>query len=240
MRQYYVTRERQSYSLALDYKFNPLHKISFKGIYNRRSDWENRYRISYKKLNSKASKQSVVFQTKAGSSDQKNARLELQQTMDYTLDGEHQLGNLKMDWAASYSRATEERPNERYASYKYKYGKSETEFIDFGDGFQDVGDKQPYYAKSLPSLDDSHWVLDELNNSNQDIVENEWKGRLNFTLPLCKGLYGNTLKFGAKYTSKNKKRTTSFFDYDPEEVLGDDWRSNTSLQIRDGFMPGSQ
>ena len=240
VRQYYVTRERQSYSLALDYKFNPLHKISFKGIYNRRSDWENRYRISYKKLNSKASKQSVVFQTKAGSSDQKNARLELQQTMDYTLDGEHQLGNLKMDWAASYSRATEERPNERYASYKYKYGKSETEYIDFGDGFQDVGDKQPYYAKSLPSLDDSHWVLDELNNSNQDIVENEWKGRLNFTLPLCKGLYGNTLKFGAKYTSKNKKRTTSFFDYDPEEVLGDDWRSNTSLQIRDGFMPGSQ
>ena len=58
-------------------------------------------------------------------------------------------------------------------------------------------------------------MLDELNNSNQDIVENEWKGRLNFTLPLCKGLYGNTLKFGAKYTSKNKKRTTSYFDYDP-------------------------
>ncbi len=43
IRQYYVTRERQSYSLATDYKFNPYHKISFKGIYNRRSDWENRY-----------------------------------------------------------------------------------------------------------------------------------------------------------------------------------------------------
>ena len=40
MRQYYVTRERQSYSLALDYKLNPQHKISFKGMYNRRSDWE--------------------------------------------------------------------------------------------------------------------------------------------------------------------------------------------------------
>ena len=32
VRQYYVTRERQSYSLALDYEFNPNHKISFKGI----------------------------------------------------------------------------------------------------------------------------------------------------------------------------------------------------------------
>ena len=46
MRQYYVTRERQSYSLATDYQFNDNHKISFKGMYNRRSDWENRYRIT--------------------------------------------------------------------------------------------------------------------------------------------------------------------------------------------------
>ena len=237
MRQYYVTRERQSYSLALDYKLNPQHKISFKGMYNRRSDWENRYRISYKKLNSKAEKQSIVMQTKAGASDTKNARLELQQTMDYTLDGEHLFGNLKMDWAASYSRATEERPNERYASYKYNNKNAK---IKFGEGFEDVGDRQPYYATSLPALDDTNWKLDELDNSNQDIVENEWKGRLNFTLPITNGLYGNTLKFGAKYTSKEKTRTKSFFDYDPEEVLGDSWRNLTVQQIRDGFMPGSQ
>ncbi len=240
VRQYYVTRERQSYSLALDYKFSPLHKISFKGIYNRRSDWENRYRVSYKKLSSAAKKQYAVFQTKAGASDTKNARLELQQTMDYTLDGEHLFGNLKMDWAASYSRATEERPNERYASYKYKYGKKETDYIDFASDFKDVGGRQPYYSKSLPSLDDSHWQLDELNNSNQDIVENEWKGRINFSLPLTNGLYGNTLKFGGKYTSKDKTRTKSYFDYDPDEVLGSDWRTLTTQQIRNGFMPGNQ
>ena len=177
------------------------------------------------------------MQTKAGASDTKNARLELQQTMDYTLDGEHLFGNLKMDWAASYSRATEERPNERYASYKYNNKNSK---IKFGYGFEDVGDRQPYYAASLPALDDTNWKLDELDNSNQDIVENEWKGRLNFTLPITNGLYGNTLKFGAKYTSKEKTRTKSFFDYDPEEVLGDSWRNLTVQQIRDGFMPGSQ
>ena len=233
VRQYYVTRERQSYSLALDYIFNPQHKISFKGIYNRRSDWENRYRISYKKLNSKASKQSVVLQTKAGSDDNKDARLELQQTMDFTLDGEHYFGNLKVDWAGSYSRATEERPNERYAAYSLKG-------IDLGSNFAEVGGKQPYYTKQLPALDDKNWKLSELNNANQDIVENEWKGRLNFTLPITTGLYGNTLKFGAKLTAKDKKRTKSYFDYDPEEVLGSNWRDNTSLQIRNGFMPGSQ
>lgn len=122
----------------------------------------------------------------------------------------------------SYSRATEERPNERYASYKYKYGKKETDYIDFASDFKDVGGRQPYYGKSLPSLEDSHWELDELTNSNQDIVENEWKGKINFTLPITNGLYGNTLKFGGKYTSKEKTRTKSYFDYDPDEVLGSD------------------
>ena len=240
VRQYYVTRERQSYSLALDYKFNPLHKISFKGIYNRRSDWENRYRVSYKKLTSKAEKQNIAMQTKAGAANTKNARLELQQTMDYTLDGEHIFGNLKIDWAASYSRATEERPNERYATYKYKNGKKAADQTNFSDGFEDVGGRQPYYKDGVPDLSDSHWKLDELTNQNQDIVENEWKARLNFTLPLATGLYGNKLKFGAKYTSKDKSRTKSYYEYDAEEILGSDWKQLTNTQIRSSFMPGSQ
>ncbi len=229
VRQYYVTRERQSYSLALDYQINPLNKISFKGIYNRRSDWENRYRITYKKLNSKASKQSTVMQTKAGADDTKNARLELQQTMDFSLDGEHYLGKLKIDWAGSYSRATEERPNERYASYVY-------EGEDYGSTFEDVGGDHPYSTRALPDLNDEGWELDELTNQDEDIVENEWKGRLNFTLPLVEGLYGNKLKFGAKFTTKNKRRDITFFEYDAEDILGSDWRSNTINKIRDDFM----
>lgn len=233
VRQYYVTRERQSYSLALDYTFNPLHKLYFKGMYNRRSDWENRYRISYKKLNGNSSKQSVVMQTKAGSSDNKDARLELQQTMDFTLGGEHNFGRLKADWAGSYSRATEDRPNERYASYQLK-GE------DFASDFKDVGEKQPYYALQLPTLDDSHWKLSELTNSDQSIAENEWKGKINLTLPLTNGLFGNTLKLGAKYTNKHKTLDKSFFDYEAKEALGDDWRKATVGQIREGFMPGNQ
>lgn len=231
VRQYYVTRERQSYSLALDYQFNPLNKISFKGIYNRRSDWENRYRISYKDLNDAPGEQKVEIQTKAGASDTKDARLELQQTMDFTLDGEHYLGKLKIDWAGSYSRASEERPNERYATYRYKD-------LDLANSLVDEGGKTPYISSMLPSLNDEGWELDEFTNSNQDIVENEWKARLNFTLPLADGIWGNTLKFGAKYTSKDKNRETVFYDYDPDEVLGSGWRNFTGAQIRDGFMAG--
>lgn len=237
VRQYYVTRERQSYSLALDYQFNPLHKISFKGIYNRRNDWENRYRISYKKLNSDAKDPSIVLQTKAGADDTKGARLERQQTMDFTLDGEHNFGNLKLDWTSSYSRATEDRPNERYIGLKLKGGSD----MNFGESFVDVGMRQPYSTLSIPAFDEAKWKLDELCNSDQSIKENEIKERINFTLPLSKGLYGNSLKFGYKYTRKDKERNTEYYDYtDAEDKYIPDWKTNITYKIRDGFMPGSQ
>ena len=243
MRQYYVTRERQSYSLALDYEFNPDHKISFKGIYNRRNDWENRYRVVYKDLDeSDPSEQSIELQTKGGADDTRNARLERQQTMDFTLDGEHNLGGrLLMDWAASFSRASEDRPNERYFGLKMDNNTGENLI----NTFRGIGGRAPYSTIAIPGLDNEGWELDELTNSNQSIYENEWKFRLNFELPLMKGLYGNTLRFGGKYTNKEKDRETTMYKYDGEDVNdnpifndGGAWREHGSLQIRKGFMVG--
>lgn len=237
VRQYYVTRERQSYSLGLDYRFSPLHKISFKGIYNRRNDWENRYRISYKKLASDPSSQSVVIQTKAGSDNNKDARLERQQTMDFTLDGEHQFGRLNVDWASSFSRATEDRPNERYIGWKLKG----SDDLDFGAAMEDAGKKQPYCSLAIPSFDEGKWKLDEFTNSDQNISENEIKERINFSLPLVSGKFGNTLRFGYKYTNKHKKRNTEYYDYtDAADKYLSDWKDNLSTQVRSSFMPGSQ
>ncbi|MBQ8521334.1 MAG: TonB-dependent receptor, partial [Bacteroides sp.] len=236
VRQYYVTRERQSYSLAADYKFNADHKISFKGMYNRRSDWENRYRITYKKLNDAPSKQSIVLQTKGGSGDNRDARLELQQTMDFTLDGEHTFGNLKMDWAGSYSRATEDRPNERYFGVTMKGKKNEDYFSDLS--FVDAGGRNPYPSKGLGGISSYSWRIDELTDANEDIRENEWKFRLNFELPLKSGLYGNKLRFGGKYTVKDKEKETHCYDYiEPyEDTFDKAWMNNMSNQIRSGYM----
>ena len=240
IRQYYVSRQRQSYSLATDYKFNANHKISFKGMYNRRSDWENRYRITYKKLNEKPSKQSVVLQTKGGLDDNRNARLELQQTMDITLDGEHSFGNLKMDWAGSYSRATEDRPDERYFGVTMKGKNNEDYFRDLN--FLGVGGRNPYPNKGIDNISNYKWSIDELTNADQKISEDEWKFRLNFELPLSKGLYGNVLRFGAKYADKSKQKEVHCFDYiEPyEEMHGEAWMNQMNGQIRSGFMPDGE
>ncbi|MCL1615644.1 TonB-dependent receptor [Bacteroides sp. ET71] len=236
VRQYYVTRERQSYSLALDYEFNADHKISFKGMYNRRNDWENRYRAVYKDLDeSDPAEQSIELQTKGGANDTKNARLERQQTMDFTLDGEHNLGGrVLMDWAASYSRASEDRPNERYFGLKMDNNTGSNLLSTF----HGVGGRTPYSTLAIPALSDEAWELDELTNSDQSIYENEWKFRLNFELPLAKGLFGNTLRFGGKYTNKTKDRETEWYKYDEAFDDNDAWRNNGAAQIRSGFMVG--
>jgi len=236
VRQYYVTRERQSYSFAADYKFNANHKISFKGIYNRRGDEENRYRITYKKLNDKPSKQSIVLQTKGGTEDNNYTRLELQQTMDFALDGEHSFGNLNMDWAGTFSRATEDRPHERYFGIAMKGKKNEDYFSDLS--FIDAGGQHPYPNKGIGNISDLKWSIDELTNSEQNIAENEYKFRLNFELPLSSGAFGNKIKFGGKYTHKDKKREIHCYDYIDvyEKEFGEDWMNHMNGQIRSGFM----
>ena len=240
VRQYYVTRQRQSYSLSLDFKFNADHTIAFKGIYNHRNDWENRYRVSYKKLTSKASKQSLVLQTKGGDSDNKCARLERQQTMDFTLDGQHHFGILAVDWAASFSHAEEDRPEERYMAIKLSGDEADEDGL--AGYFVGQGGKHPYSTMAIPSIDDYDWELDELTNQNQEINEDEWKFRLNIEIPLLKGEYGNKLKIGGKYTSKEKDKEIHCFDYVDayEEAFGDAWKQNMTSQIRKDYMPGSQ
>lgn len=240
IRQYYVTRQRQSYTFSTDYKFNADHKIRFRAMYNRRNDWENRFRLTYKKISEKPSKRSLVLQTKAGSDDNKNRRLELQQTMDFMLDGEHYFGNLKVDWAGSYSRATEDRPNERYMGVVMKGKvKANEDFLKRID-FVDNGGRQPYPSAAISSIDDYKWSIDELTNSNQEIYENEWKGRLNFTLPLSTGLYGTKMKIGAKFTSKEKDKAIHCLDYIDayKKVNNDEWKKYLSPHIRNGFMAG--
>lgn len=185
IRQYYVTRERQSYSAAFDWDINANHKLFFKGIFNNRNDWENRYRLTLKDLNKDVNKKkegavadnkaSVRLQTKAGSPNNRNARLERQRTMDFTLGGEHLFGKLSMDWNASYARASEERPNERYLGYELKKQNFDIDLSDI---------RRPYASAQAGStlILNNDFSLQELTEQQEDIVEKDLKFSMNFKL----------------------------------------------------------
>ena len=86
------------------------------------------------------------------------------------------------------------------------------------------------------------WKVKELNESNQKIYENDLKFKVNFELPLTNGIYGNSLKFGAKYVSKTKDRDVFCYDYADsyKDTYDTEYMNNLTSQIRDGFMPGSR
>lgn len=244
IRQYYVHRERQSYSLSLDWKFNENHKIELRGMYNRRNDWENRYRLTYKDVTPDGDGTATAYlrrQTKGGSPDNKFARLERQQTADIALSGEHNLGWLGVEWGFDYARATEDRPNERYIGLESDEDDPIRFEVDLSDG------REPHFTPTDASrmeLNTTNFIkLDELTESFSEIEENEYKAHVDLRARLFTGTFAGTLKAGYKYQHKEKSKFITFYDVEPadeESFIAARWASATPSMPRAGIsMPGT-
>lgn len=238
IRQYYLQRVRQSYSLGLNWDINNNNKISFKSLYNQRNDQENRFRFRVKDLHKDKSK--VYRQTKGGASDTDNRRLELQKTMDFTLHGEHLWGKLETKWKLGYSQASEDRPNERYITLSGKAVAGE-DFDIYMPGTRDVN----LINMNPEKFDIEELGLKELTEEQEAIMEKNFKASLKFELPLRSGDYGNKLRFGAKFNHKDKEYRKEFIEYSADNDDAEDAflalaLQNVSNQTRDGFYPGSE
>lgn len=231
IRQYYVTRERQSYSAAIDWNINEDHKLMFKGIFNNRNDWENRYRTTLKDLDEKG-QATVRVQTKAGTPDNRDARLERQRTMDFTLGGEHLFGPLSMDWNAGYAKASEYRPNERYIDFQLKKQQFN---IDLSNEREPLATPRTGYTMTL----NDEFSLKELTEQQEDIREEDLKLSVNFKLPLHRG---SKLKFGAKVVRKTKDKEVDFYEYTPlnEDAFMANSLNHTVDQTNKHFMPSNK
>ncbi len=231
IRQYFVTRERQSYSVALDYKFNPNNKIWLKGIFNNRNDWENRYRTNLKDI-SPDGVADVRIQTKGGGSDQRDARLERQRTLDLTLGGENRTGIFDIDWKLGYARASEYRPNERYIDFRLKKQH-------FGFDLSDPREPWAYPQDGSTMTLNDEFSLKELTEQFEDIVEQDYKVSIDFKTALSNR---SKLKFGLKYVAKTKRKDIDFYEYTPEdkkEFLNDAFGHTVNMST-DRFMPSAK
>ena len=231
IRRYYVTRERQSYSLSLDYRFDADNRIWLKGLFNNRNDWENRYRVTLKEITPEGVTD-VRIQTKAGSPDNRNARLERQQTLDLTLGGENRIGRFKADWKLGYDRASEERPDERYLDLRLK----KQHF-----GFDLSNPREPWaypLEGSTMTLNDG-FSLKELTEQQQEIVEQDYKASIDLQTDIARH---SRLKFGAKYVRKTKRREIDFYEYTPVDKKGflAEALAHATDRNTDRFMPSDK
>lgn len=234
IREYLVQRVRRSFSANLDYKFNDNNTVYFKSIYNWRDDRENRFRLEHEILDGEdiapgdfsvdGNGNLTMFpveakrQSKGGIDNNRNQnrRLEDQRMHNYSLGGEHLLGNVQLDWMASFAKASEERLNERYLEYESEYAVN----------FNNNEDKPLFSPANATDASFADFELGEISEENQYTEEEDINLFLNAQVPLSI-ISGNDgfLKFGAKTRLKNKNRDNDYTEYSDEtgalEFLGD-------------------
>ena len=220
IRKYDVTRVRRSASISLDYKLGDNSTIFLRSIYNWRDDWENRFRARYrydKGVNGGIPNSSGIveetrleWQTKGGIDSDRvnNMRLEDQRTWTSALSGEHLLAQkAKLTWSVSASQASEERPDERYITWRIKEINAIPNISD-----------QSFPTNSFAEPTDfnpSNFTLKEITDENQFTKETDLNARIDLELPLNSGTNLSILKLGARYRGKSKERDNEFFEYEP-------------------------
>jgi TonB-dependent receptor len=202
IRKYLIQRTRRSGSISLDYKIGTHSTITFRTIYNWRDDWEQRYRATYSGLTAPNATTGLVrgrfeAELKGGGEDQKFGRREKQTTTVNTLSGEHLIANkIKVNWSGTYSYAEEDRPNERYISFR-------TGTIDMRPNY--TNQEFPIVTPATP-LNYSTIPFRRLQLRNDFTYEKDLNGQLHVLVPMkTEGSFTNSLKFGLRYRGKEKK-----------------------------------
>ena len=242
VRKYDVQRVRRSISFSSDFKFNENNRIDLTAIYNWRDDRENRFRTRYRSIKQVMENDEVVGytgeirrETKGGidSKRNKNTRLEDQRVYNISLRGEHLITpKLDMDWGVSYSRASEDRPNERYIDFRHR-NVDLTEDLSNGN--------RPLVTTANPDLP-SNYSLREITENNNNTYESELGAKINFRVPFS--VIANQkgrLRFGGRLRLKDKKRNNDFFSYESVDgMVGGLGQVPNSYYGGQGYGPGSQ
>ncbi len=237
IRKYDVQRVRRSFSLSSDYVFNENNRIDLTAMYNWRDDRENRYRTRYRDLELQDDGTyvgEIRRETKGGidNSRNKNARLEDQRVMNISLRGEHLLTpKLDMDWSVSYSKASEDRPNERYMDFRQK---------DVTMGQSTTGKNDPL-VYAVGGEDPNNFELGSISENHDYTQEEEIGAKINFRIPLS--VINNEkgrLRFGARLRLKDKVRDNIFYEYEPLNDMGSLANVQNVFWSGDNFNQGSQ
>ena len=201
VRRYEVRRLRTGLAVNLDYRPEERDRFMLSLLFNRRFDWETRARLRYRlqppNKNMTAKDSEVRRQTKAGVADHDNARLEDQQLLSLRLKGKHDLPNLVVvEWTASYSRARELRPHERYLQWWVNKTDVKVNLDDL---------RTPYFSVNLP---DSSFKLEEITEEFRTVTERDGRLAVDIDVPMIRGgKFENLLQIGGKLKAIDKQST---------------------------------
>jgi TonB-dependent receptor len=203
IRKYDVQRIRRSLSASLDYRLGPNATLNFRSIYNLRDDFENRFRVIYSGMSAPNAdgftRGRVEAELKGGGEDQRLRRQERQQTTANTLSGVHLIsGRIKLDWAATYAYAQEDRPNERYISFR-------SANLPLTAGLRpNTSNPSLPFVSTIDGFDIANQPFRRFQLRNDFTDERDLNGRFNLSIPLSAADEKSMLKIGGVIRNKVK------------------------------------
>jgi len=213
LRNYQVTRERMGMTFNLDFRPNASSSYYLRTLYSDFEDAEIRNRIEVKPdedaLVSLGPDSGVFSETEFERS--LKDRIETQEILSVVIGGENLVGAWTIDYKLGYSRAEEEEPN-----------RVDTEFQggDYAFSWSALGETPNYSfgpEKNLPS----EFELDELVIENNLVEDEEVSLAINLARPFEQSSFSGEIKFGAKYRSREKDRSSDILVYDDFESIGE-------------------
>ena len=200
LRHYDITRTRISVSPTLDYQLNDKSYFYLRGMYNRFTDHETRRRLIYD-LDDPLNANYYLF---GGVSHDVRDRTKRQQLSTIAIGGEHNWGNVILDYQLFYAYAQEEEPDRFEARFE---SPGQAIAIDF-----DVSD--PDYPRAtfpMPSnagnaTDYENFELDEMILESGLTDEHLLTPRVNIQLPYSTSFGEGYFKIGGKLRARTKAR----------------------------------
>ena len=201
LRDYTINRERYGLNGALDYQASPSSALTVRGIFNSFADQEYRRRVG-----SAISDNELEWEMKD--------RLETQKIGSLSLGGRHLLKNGTLfDFAASFAYAEEDEPNAYYTVFKHgdvQFNPNVTPTSIDPDNIR----VNPSPVDPGDALFDGQSIDDNLT-TDRDIV-----GGVNMRMPFGGSTaFAGSVKIGAKYRNKAKKRDASTTVFETSEDI---------------------
>ncbi|NOU49171.1 TonB-dependent receptor [Pseudoalteromonas sp. JBTF-M23] len=221
-RHYTIERERLGGAINLDLKDEQGNLYYLKTLVSEFSDDEYRLRNEYKfdkgeLVASELSANSALFQSAKMDRDTKD-RFEEQQVVSIVTGAEHQLNEWVVEYSLGYSKSNEKEPNRLDTSFAGK---------GFWLGYASLGEK-PTLSASDDAFDLNKFSLDEVVVENNFSEDESTSFKLDLSKDLVIANYNAQLKFGAKYTQREKLKNADIIVFDGgfDEVVAEQFKIN--------------
>ena len=222
LRNYNLARERMGITGNLDYKLNENSKFYLRSMWNRYTDWEERDRMRYRFDKSvdeeepgsgyDPAKDGLAVNLARIERDLKS-RTSISYINSYTLGGEHQFGNIDVDYSYTISHAEELRTPStnitfvvKDVNWDYEYSDEHyptmSNFTDDDGGSFDPDDASNYELDEIELL--GKYFPSAKNPDGNLATDDDQIMALNVSMDLSVGPLSGKVKAGVKMSSKEK------------------------------------